>query len=102
LFAASPRESEWGELKHGNANPQKIGENVSAVSNGAALLGKPAGYVLGGVADDSHNLVGTSFKPRDTKIGKKAGQRNAPVTSRLGGNSYITGCAWGTIETSVA
>ncbi len=46
-LAALPRESEWVELKHNNADPQKIGENVSAVSNGAALLRKPMGYLLG-------------------------------------------------------
>jgi predicted HTH transcriptional regulator len=70
-LAALPRQSEWVELKHNNVDPQKIGENVSTVSNGAALLRKPMGYVLWGVDDDSHDLVGTSFKPRDTRIGNQ-------------------------------
>jgi predicted HTH transcriptional regulator len=70
-LAALPRESEWVELKHNNADPQRIGENVSAISNGAALLRKPMGYVLWGVDDDSHDLVGTSFRPRDAKIGNQ-------------------------------
>jgi hypothetical protein len=61
-LAALPRESEWIELKHNNADPQKIGENVSAVSNGAALLRKPMGYVLWGVHDDSHDLVASPSK----------------------------------------
>lgn len=70
-LAALPRESEWIELKHNNTDPQKIGENVSALSNGAALLRKPIGYVLWGVDDDSHDLVGTTFRPRDTNIGNQ-------------------------------
>lgn len=36
-----PREAEWLELKENKAEPQEIGEYLSALSNAAALAGKP-------------------------------------------------------------
>ncbi len=38
-LTALRKETEWLELKHNNDNPQEIGEYISALSNGAALLG---------------------------------------------------------------
>lgn len=35
-----PRETEWAEFKHSNADPQEIGEYISALANAAALNGK--------------------------------------------------------------
>jgi hypothetical protein len=35
-----PRETEWVEFKVNNADPQEIGEHLSALANGAALVGK--------------------------------------------------------------
>ena len=35
-----PQETEWVEFKHNNANPQELGEYLSALANSAALLGK--------------------------------------------------------------
>lgn len=35
-----PKETEWVEFKENNTDPQMIGENISALSNTAALLGK--------------------------------------------------------------
>lgn len=62
------RETEWVEFKHNNADPQMIGEYVSALSNSAALHRKPAAYILWGIDDSTHQVVGTSFKPRNTKV----------------------------------
>lgn len=70
-LAALPRETEWVELKHNNANPEKIGENISAVSNGAALHAKPTGYLVWGVEDDGHSIVGTTFRPHEAKKGNE-------------------------------
>ena len=47
-LTAMPAECEWVEFKRNNADPQTLGANLSAVSNGAALhrqtsLAKPAG-----------------------------------------------------------
>lgn len=59
-----PAETEWVEFKHNNENPQEIGEYLSAISNGAALHGKHTGYVVWGVEDGTHAVVGTSFRPK--------------------------------------
>lgn len=64
---ALPAETEWVEFKHNNSNPQEIGEYLSALSNAAALHGQPHGYIVWGVADGTHSLKGTSFKPRQQK-----------------------------------
>lgn len=68
---AHGRETEWIELKHNNTDPQVMGQNLSAVSNGAALHDKPTGYLLWGVDDSSLEIVGTSFQPRLTKKGNE-------------------------------
>ncbi len=67
-FAAQPGESEWVEFKENNHDPEMIGEYLSALSNSAALHGKPHGYLIWGVKDDGHALVGTSFQPRIEKV----------------------------------
>ena len=49
------REATWVELKHNNSDPNEIGEYISALSNSAALEGRPFGYVVWGVDDSSHD-----------------------------------------------
>jgi ATP-dependent DNA helicase RecG len=58
-----PKETEWVEFKENNDDPQMIGEYISALANSAALLGKQAAYVVWGVADETHDIVGTRFTP---------------------------------------
>jgi ATP-dependent DNA helicase RecG len=62
-----PRETEWLEFKHNNADPQEIGEYLSALANEAALLNQPRGYLIFGVDDASHAVVGTRFDPYTAK-----------------------------------
>lgn len=64
-----PAETGWLEFKRNNEDPQEIGEYLSALSNAAALDGKSNGYLVWGVADDSHEIVGTSFKPHAARKG---------------------------------
>jgi len=66
-----PRETEWVEFKHNNSEPQEIGEYLSALANGAALHRQPRAFLLWGIEDGSHKLVGTTFKPRQTKKGNE-------------------------------
>ena len=58
-----PQETEWVEFKQNQAEPEVIGEYISALSNSAALLGKSRGYVVWGIEDGTHNVVGTTFRP---------------------------------------
>ena len=61
---AEPRESEWLEFKTNRYEPQAIGEYLSALANSACLLGKPRGYLVFGIEDGTHVVVGTSFDPQ--------------------------------------
>ncbi|MGN0920199.1 MAG: ATP-binding protein [Cellvibrio sp.] len=61
-----PAETEWVEFKH-NADVEKIGEYISALSNSAALIGKQSAFMVFGVDDATHDIVGTTFKPSQQK-----------------------------------
>jgi ATP-dependent DNA helicase RecG len=66
-----PVEVEWVEFKRNNANPQEIGEYLSALANAATLAGKTSSYLLWGVDDKSHEVVGTTFSPCRDKVGNE-------------------------------
>lgn len=68
---SEPHEAEWIEFKHNNQDPQMIGERLSALSNGAALLGKERAWFVWGIEDGSHQIVGTTFQPHTTKFGNE-------------------------------
>lgn len=66
-----PKETEWVEFKHNNADPQEIGEYISSLANSAALAGKAHGYLVWGIEAKTHNILGTSFNPKEQKIGNE-------------------------------
>ena len=66
-----PHETEWVEFKVNHADPEEIGEYISALANAAALLGKRNGYIVWGIEDATHALVGTTFDPRSAKVGNE-------------------------------
>ena len=65
------RETEWVEFKVNNSDPARIGEYISALANSAARVGKSVGYVVWGVADGDHAIVGTVFDPVRAKVGNE-------------------------------
>ncbi len=72
-----PSESEWVEFKQNKADPQEIGEYISALSNAAALNNEVQAYVIWGVENETHEIVGTRFCPANAKKG------NEPLESWL-------------------
>jgi len=66
-LTALPNETEWVEFKQNNKNPEQIGEYISALSNSAALCGKANAYLVWGVDDATHEIVGTNFSPSTEK-----------------------------------
>lgn len=64
-------ETEWVEFKINNTDPNEIGEYISALSNSAALFRQPYGYLVWGIEDETHNVVGTTFKPKLAKSQKQ-------------------------------
>ena len=66
-----PQETEWVEFKVNYSNPQAIGEYISGLANAAALHGKTHAYVLWGIEDRTHSIIGTSFSPASEKKGNE-------------------------------
>lgn len=73
-----PSETEWVEFKENNTAPQMIGEDIAALANGAALLGRERAYMLWGITDGTHAVVGTNFVPAIAK-----GRGNEPLENWL-------------------
>lgn len=58
---ALPNETTWLEFKHNNYSPDMIGEDISALANSAALAEKNCAYMIWGINDTTHDIVGTEF-----------------------------------------
>jgi predicted HTH transcriptional regulator len=67
-----PAETEWVEFKHNRADSEELGEYLSALANSAALLGKANAYLVWGIDDTNHSIIGTTFTPGLIKIGNEA------------------------------
>lgn len=57
------------EFKRENIDPKVIAKYCSALSNAARIEGKEFAYVLWGIDDVSHDVVGTDFNPDGVKAG---------------------------------
>jgi predicted HTH transcriptional regulator len=68
---ALPSESNWVEFKVNNADPKRLGKNISALSNSAALEGKDYSFLVFGIRDSDHAVIGTTFDPAQKKIGNE-------------------------------
>jgi len=66
-----PDETEWVEFKHNNDNAQMIGEDISALANGAVLAERPYAYMVWGVDDKTHDIVGTNVRLKQVKRGNQ-------------------------------
>lgn len=62
-------EQPWLEFKHNNYTPETIGEDISALANGATLDEKSCGYFLWGIDDVTHQMVGTTHNLQSLKKG---------------------------------
>lgn len=57
-------EREWFDFKENWYEPYSIGEYISALSNAAVMHGKDFAYLVWGVEDKTHKIVGTNFNFR--------------------------------------
>jgi ATP-dependent DNA helicase RecG len=67
-----PAETEWAEFKENNAEPERIGKTISALANAACLSGQPCAYIVWGIVDGTHEVVGTAFQPLAAKKGNES------------------------------
>ena len=68
---ALPNETEWVEFKVNKDDPKMIGEYISALSNVASILKREKAYLIWGVDDKTHEILGTKFDYRDKKNGNE-------------------------------
>ena len=62
-----PKEKEWFDFKVNNSEPHMIGEYISALSNAALLHQVKHGYLVFGIDDVTHEILGTTFTPQTEK-----------------------------------
>ncbi len=68
---AQPHETEWLEFKGSYYDPEELGQYLSALANSAAVHDREKGYLVFGVDDATHQVVGTTFSPKTKKIGNQ-------------------------------
>ena len=66
-----PNELQWVEFKHNNYKPEMIGKDISALANSATLCEKQRAYMIWGVDDTTHEIVGTEFNLQSLKKGNQ-------------------------------
>src|SRR6185312_6986257 len=64
-----PRENEWLEFKRSDFEPERIAKYISGLANSAMLQDEAHGYLVFGVENDTHEVVGTTVRIKDEKIG---------------------------------
>lgn len=64
-------ENYWLEFKHNNYDPDMIGQDISALSNGAAYAEKNCAYMIWGIDDKTHEIVGTNYDQYTLKVGNQ-------------------------------
>lgn len=66
-----PNELQWVEFKHNDYDPKMIGQDISALANSAALYEKNCAYMLWGIDDATHEIVGTKYNLQSLKKGNQ-------------------------------
>ena len=79
-LASRDSEDQWYEFKENLSNPDDIGEYISSLANSAMLADKRKAYLIFGVQDKTHKIVGTRTR---LKTMKKSGDLLANYLNRL-------------------
>lgn len=66
-----PKEAGWIEFKHNNCQPTMVGEDISALANSATLNDRDFAYMIWGVDDITHEIVGTKVHLQLEKKGEQ-------------------------------
>lgn len=70
-LVARPKETEWIEFKHNFHSKEEIGERISALANSAYLCNMPFGYIVFGVEDGTHHIIGTDLYGKQKMVGNE-------------------------------
>ena len=66
-----PDETEYLEFKHNFSDFEREGQDICALANSAAYHGVRYAYKVWGIEDATHEVLGTTFKPRSKKKGNQ-------------------------------
>ena len=66
-----PKETGWVEFKHNNCDPKMIGEDISALANSAIIADRNHAYMIWGVDDITHEILGTKVRLQQEKKGNQ-------------------------------
>lgn len=66
-----PNETEWLEFKVNNSDPKLIGKDISALANSAAYHERSNAYMIWGIDDKDHSIIGTDFDFKSKRIGNE-------------------------------
>lgn len=66
-----PTETNWLEFKHNNFDPDMIGADISALANSAAFFEKSYAYMIWGIDNTTHKIVGTELDQYKLKKGNQ-------------------------------
>ncbi len=58
---ALPTETAWLEFKHNNYDTVMIGKNISALANSASYYDRDKAYMVWGIHDETHEILGTDI-----------------------------------------
>lgn len=64
-------ETPWVEFKHNNYDPQMIAKDISALANSATLYDRNCAYMIWGVHDKTHEIIGTDYNLQTLKKGNQ-------------------------------
>ncbi len=73
-LCGNPSELPWLEFKKDNIDPKLIAKLCSALSNAARVDQRDYAYILWGVEDNSHSVVGTRFNPDNETVNNQVFQ----------------------------
>lgn len=68
---SNPQEASWFEFKSNSNEPERIGRYISGLANGACTANRDFAYMVWGISDSGHELIGTNFDPEKQKIGNQ-------------------------------
>ena len=64
-------EKNWFEFKSGNFDPDMIGQDISALANASAYSEKACAYMIWGIDDKTHDIVGTKLDQYSKLVGNQ-------------------------------
>lgn len=67
----NPTETTWLEFKHNNYDFDTIGMDISALANSAVLSEREKSYMIWGIEDKTHEIVGTDYDQYTLKKGNE-------------------------------